>query len=182
MAFCSQAAARLRFWLQDGAARSAASSPAPSMNDDLRRRMNCRPMTYIPGAATIPPSWRMRPLRSSTGTLQPGIVGAISRRPNHRTNTGVDQVQAEPGFRSDIRRLKAMRCGKLPRKPVRVHPIVDAGKKPVPSSDRRARSGSRAIRKLCLPSRRPTRRPTSSTPALRKLLRSTVRRSGVPTS
>src|SRR6516225_7722163 len=34
--------------------------------------------------------------------VQPGVVGAISRRPNHRTDTSVDQVQAEPGFRSDI--------------------------------------------------------------------------------
>ena len=27
------------------------------MKDDLRRRMNGRPMTYMPGAATIPPEF-----------------------------------------------------------------------------------------------------------------------------
>src|SRR5262249_49573406 len=62
-----QAAVRMRQRLK-WAARSAASSPAPSMNDDLRRRMNGSPRTYIPGAATTPPSCLMRPLRSSTGT------------------------------------------------------------------------------------------------------------------
>src|SRR5215470_2240315 len=65
------------------------------------------------------------------GDVQPGVVGAISRRPNHRTDTSIDQVKAEPGFRSDIRRLKAMRRGKLLRKPARVHPIIDAGEQPV---------------------------------------------------
>ena len=30
-------------------------APAPSMNMDLRRRRNCRPMTYMPGASTTPP-------------------------------------------------------------------------------------------------------------------------------
>src|SRR5262245_31096957 len=43
---------------------SRASSPAPSMRADLRRRMNWAPMRTMPGAsATTPPSWRTRPLR-----------------------------------------------------------------------------------------------------------------------
>src|SRR5262249_28504628 len=65
-------------------------------------------------------------LAIENGNVQPGVVGAISCRPNHRTDTGIDQVQAEPGFRFDICRLKAMRRGKLLRKPARVHPIIDA--------------------------------------------------------
>ena len=40
---------------------SAASSSAPWMKLDLRRRRKGRPMTYSPGAATTPPSWRSRP-------------------------------------------------------------------------------------------------------------------------
>ena len=47
---------------------SAASSAAPSIRLDLRRRRNGRPIRYRPGQAVTPPSWTTRPLRSRTGT------------------------------------------------------------------------------------------------------------------
>src|SRR5215470_15140831 len=65
------------------------------------------------------------------GDVQPGVVGAIARRPDHRTDAGTDQVQAEPGFRPDIRRLEAVGWSKLLRQSARAHPIIDAGEKPV---------------------------------------------------
>ena len=42
--------------------RSRASSPAPSISADLRRRRNCIPIRYRPGYAVTPPSWRTCPL------------------------------------------------------------------------------------------------------------------------
>ncbi len=50
------------------ALRSRASSPAPSIRADFRRRRNCVPIRYTPGEETTPPSWRIIPLRSRTGS------------------------------------------------------------------------------------------------------------------
>ena len=45
--------------------RSRASSPAPSISADFRRRRNCMPIKYRPGESVTPPSCRMRPLRAA---------------------------------------------------------------------------------------------------------------------
>ncbi len=50
------------------ALRSMASAPAPSISSTCGAAGRAGPSRYMPGAATTPPSWRIRPLRSSTGT------------------------------------------------------------------------------------------------------------------
>ena len=108
---CSQAAARERFCSSER--RDLASSPAPSMKDDLRRRQG-QAGTYIPGAATT----RHRDgcaLASSTGRRARSSRGDIlsPRSLSDPASSGqADQISG--------RHLSA-RDGEIAPKPARVH-------------------------------------------------------------
>ena len=101
----------------------AASSRAPSMKLDLRRRRNGMPIRYIPGESTTPPSWRTMPLASSTGDVEPGVVGAEAGRPDDRLDRAAGEIEAERRRLGHDRRREPVR---------RRHRVVDAvGRRPL---------------------------------------------------
>src|SRR5262249_12431235 len=71
------------------------------------------------------------PFAIEHGYVEPGIVGPISCRPNHRPDPAAVQIEAKPRFWPGIGGLVAMRFRKPPGKAVRLHPSIDAGKEAV---------------------------------------------------
>ena len=64
---------------------SASSLTQPSSAEP---RVCCQvsPRKYRPGTSVTPRRWRTRPSESKTGSVDPGVVGSVARRPDH----GVD--------------------------------------------------------------------------------------------
>ena len=113
------------------AARSAASSPAPSMKEDLRRRMNGSPMTYMPGASTTPPVVTQSSLVIEHRHVQPGIIRTKARRPDHRLDAGGVQIElSRPPGRNVRRRMSDWRAEAVAHA-LCVDPGVDALDQPV---------------------------------------------------
>ena len=73
------------------AQQARASSSAPWIKLDLRRRRNSRPMTYRPGASTTPPWCRMPPC-DQYRNRQPAVIWAETGRPNHRANAFMPEI------------------------------------------------------------------------------------------
>ena len=74
---------------------SWASTRAPSMKLDLRRRRNGLPIRYMPGESTTPPSCRIIPLPSRTVDVEPGVVRAEARRPDDGLDLTAGEIEAE---------------------------------------------------------------------------------------
>ena len=162
----------------------AASSPAPSMRVDLRRRMNGRPITYRPGASDDSAVVADASLAVEHRQVEPGIVRPIARRPNRPLQSRRDQIQAELRLGLDTR---SARTDEVPRNcssiPVAFTHVIYAGQKPI-----YFQIGERTMISAAIPRTAPCHRkdrldgPRARRPALRSLFRSTVTRSGVPMS
>ena len=78
--------------LNECSVESAASAPTPSRNAELRRRMNCRPSTYSPGAWGHTSTVKDLPLRIEHRDVQPGVLAPVAGGPHHSVHAAIPEV------------------------------------------------------------------------------------------
>ena len=146
--------------------QSRASSSAPWMNVDLRRRSTGRPSAYRPGAVDDAAVVAQVALRVEDRHVEPAVVRAEAGRPDDRADLAAAQVELEPRRRRARASARSARAAptSASRRASRAHSSN------VSSSRSILRSASANMLRSppensARPSRTAASRPTSSTPS-----------------